>query len=440
MGWIDRLRGWLEQGGKRRTAASVSARVDDSPGWGSLSSRPHDYSQAETHKIYADALEAWRKNPLAWRIITITTDYVVGDRILVSSPLRRLDKFARAFWNHPKNRMDLRLESLCDELNRAGDLFVVLFRNPLDGMSYLRTVTKDRIKQIQTAENDWETELSFVEMGADGQERVWLSPEHPQAAGAGAVMLHYAVNRPAGALMGESDLTSMLTWLRNYSHMLEDRVRLHWAMRAFLWMVTVPTEMVAAKREQYRTAPESGSIVVKDREESWEAVAPKLNGLDAHYDLKAVRGMIDAGSGYPPHWRGEAADANLATAQAMQGPTERHLTRRQDYFVFVLQNLVLAAYQRAVEIGKERPLPTTEYSRLFSVSVPEVSRQDNQALARAARDMAETFKVMEELLPGRSPRLARVMVQQVMQVGGRPLDDRVVDQVLEETFGSQKGG
>ena len=39
--------------------------------------------------------------------------------------------------------------------------------------------------------------------------------------------------------------------------------------------------------------------------------------------------MIDAGSGYPPHWRGESGEANLATATAMQAPTERHLMRRQ---------------------------------------------------------------------------------------------------------------
>jgi hypothetical protein len=306
--------------------------VEDSPaGWSLLDQRPHDYHPGEVQRIYSDSLEAWRKNPLAWRIIAITTDYVVGDSIALSSPLRRFDRFVRTFWSHPKNRLDLRLEPMCDELSRAGDLFLVLFRNRLDGMSYLRVVTKDRIVRIQTAENDWETEIAYYEQESGGGERCWLSPHHPDSAAAEAVMLHYAVNRPAGALLGEGDLTTMLPWLQRYSRMLEDRVRLHWAMRAFLWMVTVPTEKVPVKKEQYRIPPESGSIVVKDKDESWEAVTPALHGIDASHDLKAVRGLIDAGSGYPPHWRGEAADANLATAQAMQSPTERHLMRRQDY-------------------------------------------------------------------------------------------------------------
>ena len=50
----------------------------------------------------------------------------------------------------------------------------------------------------------------------------------------------------------------MIPWLLRYSRMLEDRVRLHWAVRAFLWLVTVPSNKIDAKREQYRTPPDSG--------------------------------------------------------------------------------------------------------------------------------------------------------------------------------------
>ena len=83
-------------------------------------------------------------------------------------------------------------------------------------------------------------------------------------------------------------------------------------MRAFLWIVTVPSNKINEKQLQYSNPMDSGSIVVKDETEVWEAVNPDLHGADAGNDMKAVRGMIDAGSGYPPHWRGEAADANLA--------------------------------------------------------------------------------------------------------------------------------
>ena len=79
-----------------------------------------------------------------------------------------------------------------------------------------------------------------------------------------------------------------------------------------------------------------------------------MRGTDAAKDLQAVRMMVDAGSGYPPHWRGEAADANLATATAMQAPTERHLLRRQQYFSYMIQDILYHAYERSVQIGRSR--------------------------------------------------------------------------------------
>src|SRR4030042_5935404 len=180
--------------------------------WQSISGRKHDRSWSEIQELYTDSLPAWRKNPRAWRVINTTVNYVVGTGIHFTSPDPGLDKFIHDFWNHRKNQMDLRLVPMVEELSRSGDLFVLLFRNQVDGMSYLRFVTKDQILKIETASNDWETELVYYETPPAGeyQPRRWLSPEHPDAGTSDAVMLHYAVNKPIGALMGGSDLTTLL--------------------------------------------------------------------------------------------------------------------------------------------------------------------------------------------------------------------------------------
>ncbi len=418
---------------RRTKLAQVTSTVNDVAGWSSMTGRIQDYGLSEMQEIYADALTAWRKNPIAWRIIAVTSDYVVGDGIRIGSPNRSLNKFVNDFWNHPQNRMDLRLEGMSDELARSGDLFVLLFRNPLDGLSYIRFVTKDRIVKIETAPNDWERELTYFELLPDSSEpRPWISPDHPEAHKSEAVMLHYAVNKPVGALLGESDLTTMLPWLQRYSRMLEDRVRLHWALRAFLWFVTVPSNMVSAKKEQYRNPPEAGSIIVKDESEHWEVSAPSLQGGDASHDMKAVRGMIDAGSGYPPHWRGEAGDANLATAQAMQGPTERHLLRRQEYFGYILEDILFHAYERSRQAGMSRALACSDYKKIFSIVLPDVSRWDNEALARSAAALANALASVAAELPGKSAKFTRYILENVAKFTGWPLDDEELDSILEE--------
>jgi hypothetical protein len=435
MNYYDRFRIYVSDlfaGDLKHEAATVTAIVDDSPGWQPLTGRPHDLDPSQVFELYQDALEAWRKNPLAFRITGITTDYVVGDNIEISSSIRPLNKFIDLFWNHPKNLMALRLESMCDELSRAGDLFVLLFRNDQDGMSYIRFVTKDRIVKIDTAANDWETELIYYEQQDIGDPKAWYSPDHPSSINKDAVMLHYSVNRVIGAILGEGDLSSMIPWLQRYSRMLEDRVRLHWAVRAFLWIVTVPSSKVKSKQEQYRTPPESGNIIVKDEGEEWEVKTPTLRGADASYDLLAVRGMIDAGSGYPPHWRGESGEANLATATAMQAPTERHLLRRQNYFIYVLQDILYKAYQRGVETDKFSKLRTNVYSQLFTISAPDISRSDNEILARSVRDVIQGFSQLNYDLPGQSESYIKQMLRTAFKFSGEPQTEDVINQIYKE--------
>ena len=43
----------------------VTAKVDDSAGWASLTALPHERDWAEIQQLYDNALEAYRKNPIA---------------------------------------------------------------------------------------------------------------------------------------------------------------------------------------------------------------------------------------------------------------------------------------------------------------------------------------------------------------------------------------
>jgi hypothetical protein len=234
-------------------------------------------------------------------------------------------------------------------------------------------------------------------------------------------------------------LDTILPWLLRYSRMLEDRVRAHWATRAFLWFVKVPSHRVDSKREQYSSPPEPGSIVVHDEAESWEVKSPTLRALDAQHDLKAVRHMIDA-AGYPPHWRGEAGDANLATATAMQLRPERHLRRRQNYLVFMLQDMVYQAFVRAHQIGKggtglaeKQTEPLANYRKLFSVSVADVSRSDNRELALAGQALAGAFSdLFGHVSVERSPSLRRKALGLLFKFFGEPLSEEEIGRIEEE--------
>ena len=314
------------------------------------------------------------------------------------------------------------------------------FAQAHDGVSLLRFVTKDQVREIETRAADWELETAVLQQSDDPlNPRRWPTPANPAGRRAKAVILHYAVNRPIGASFGESDLATVLPWLLRYSRLLEDRVRLHWAARMFFWFVRVPSHRVPEKAEQYRTPPDAGSVIVHDESENWQAVAPVLRGMDAAPDMKAVRNMIDAGSGYPPHWRGEAADVNLATAQAMQEPAERHLARRQAYFAWLLQDLTFQAYARARAARPELwpEVDGRDYRRLFLVTVPDVSRSDNMQLAQASAELAGALERLQGQFPD-SPTLRRLLLKLVLRFAGEPQGDEVLDRILREASGQER--
>ena len=175
MNWFHRLRTWLSI----RLAVKTEI-TDDNTGWHRISHGSHDRDLAEQQKLYTDILTAWRKNPIAKRTVEITTDYVVGDEIKLSSPTNPLTHSSSYFWNHPQNHMPNRLESMCDELTRAGDLFPVLLRNAVDGMSYIRFLTKDQIGDIQTKKDDWETEMVYKQSTntIEENDKNWYSPQN----------------------------------------------------------------------------------------------------------------------------------------------------------------------------------------------------------------------------------------------------------------------
>ena len=208
--------------------AAVSVRVDDSPGWDSLTRPgPADRPWHERSNDLDDALEAWRKNFLVRRIVALTRSYVIASGITVSSKLPQVDEFIRTFWNHPQNKMTRRLGPMCDELTRAGEIFPVLFTNRSDGISYVRFVPASQIREIETDTEDYETEIKYGQMQKITTElKWWNGPGHKRAykrsrGGAGGtftpLMLHFTVNCPLGATRGEGDLGPILPWAKRYA-------------------------------------------------------------------------------------------------------------------------------------------------------------------------------------------------------------------------------
>jgi hypothetical protein len=107
--------------------------------------------------------------------------------------------------------------------------------------------------------------------------------------------------------------------------------------------------------------------------------------------------------------------------------------RRQKYFTFLLQDILFHAYQRSVEAGRSRKLATSDYSKLFSVSAPDISRSDNEALARSARDITQGMQVLASQLPGQSETFTKQLLRIVFKFAGEPQTEDVIESIYQES-------
>ncbi len=393
-------RGWRALWRVAREGAAGNAQMAVMPilpglpsdGMTGFGGEPYEAGAPDTGRIQREALEAWRVNPLARRLVSLVTSYTVGDGIRLSSSYAPLDGFLRYFWADANNRLDLELPEWSDELSRSGELFLALFTDPVTGHSSVRAVPAMAIARVEWQAGDYRTELAYQDVsGGVVSERWWKAPAHPEASASEPIMLHYAVNRPVGALRGESDLAPILPWLRRYSRWLEDRVRLNASVRAFVWVVNAPGRIRAQLAEQYRTPPEPGTVIIADENEKWSAVTPNLHAADAEKDGRAIRWMIAAsGPGTALLDLGEGEDSNLATGQVMQEQKRRFLRRRQRFLVHLLIDLSLHAFARwaAVTDAPVRAVSVEDVTAL----VPDISPEDNAQLAQAAAAIVDAME------------------------------------------------
>ncbi len=367
-----------------------------------LGDNPAERYAPDREELQRQVLEAWRVNPLARRIVGLTSQYVVGGGISYSCDHTPTAAFLRACWEHPLNRLAVRVYEWCDELTRSGNLFLLLSTD-LAGMSYLRAVPALQVRAIHSRANDPDQETAY-EMQAErlnsAEPRVWPAYDPFQDAplesgGFPTVMLHYAVNRPVGAQWGESDLAPILRWFSRYSAWLEDRARLNHFRNAFLYIVRARFTSDAERRARQsalNTAPPSpGSILVTDENENWDTLHPRLESDEAGQDGLALKKMLAAGAGIPLHFLAEPEGATRTTAEAAGGPTYRHFEQRQRFFLWLLGDVLQAVVNR-------RSMLDHRVSRRAEIRLhgADISARDNIALAMAAGNISPALYTLRD--------------------------------------------
>ncbi len=346
---------------------------------GGLSELYRDRADYDREKIFEECLRAWRVNPLARKIVKLTTAFVVGKGITISSAHAATNKFLQAWYTDALNNFRKNIKRWLDEQTRTGNLFFLFSVDTETGMSHVRAVPAELIREIQTTGNDVEQETYYVRKELEASPWEAFDPLKEQE----VFMVHFAVNQPVGVPWGEPDLAPLLVWLGRYASWLEDRVRLNRFRNAFMFIVNGNYKDEGERRirelEINANPPKPGSILVADaKKEMWGILSAQLDSFDASSDGLNIKKMISSGTPFPLHYLAEPESATSTTAEAAGTPTFRSLQDIQDEFLNLIQSLA----QIAVTIRKKHDRRVNPDAEIV-VSGADITERDNSLLALA---------------------------------------------------------
>ena len=346
--------------------------------------------------ILTQAITAWRSNPIARRLIELTTEFVLGDGFTFTAP-RSVEKLLQAFWDHPLNDLSQQLPEWADEAWRTGDLFLLLSVDP-GGQVYVRALPSESIGLIDTRANDYRQETFYRRDAMDENPYPAYSPPNTEYLGEVAggqrgsgVVLHFPLSRAVAANFGESDLAPVLYWIGLYRQWLEDRARLNYFRQMFSFVLQRPFTNQAEKEKYMRDFAaklprKSGGVLGLDPNEILTALNPNLASSEAELDGLAIKRMIAAGAGIPLHYLAEPESSTRTTAEAAGTPTFKRFKRRQQYLVNVVQTLL----QTVVAIRRTYNPSLPAHPRI-AVVPPDITERDNANLAIAVQRVVTAF-------------------------------------------------
>lgn len=341
----------------------------------------HEFTREGLRKIVDLARMMFIKNPLIKRGVMVKALYIWAQGVTVRYKHPELNKVLQAFWDDPKNMVELTghqaqmLKQVDYEV--VSNIFFVFFTKPSDGRVRVRSLPFEEITDIicdpEDAKNPWfyvrkwtEKKLNQTTGRINTTRRVAYYPDwnyKPKIKPAkirnvdvmwDTPVYHVKTGGMSGWKFGVSQVYAAIDWARAYKEFLEDVASLMRAYSKFAWKRVTKggKKAIAAERARMASTLASGG-------DSTETNPPPVTGamaiLGEGTDLQPmqVRGasispddgrrlllMVAAAEGLPETYYGDVSVGTFATAKTMDRPTELAMKEGQTTWTDILRNII----------------------------------------------------------------------------------------------------
>lgn len=403
----------------------------DDMGWEPMagSKYPNQFTKAAIDKIAQMARVYWLKNPLIKRAVATQTSYVFGQGIDVVAEDENVQEVIDAFMEDTKNRAELTGEQAFmtkeTELQVTANLFFVLFSNPVNGATRIRTIPLNEITKIVYNPDDGGEPWYYLrewnqpnEAGSDTYDvRKAYYPDINYSPRSGLPdrfnnidvmknnpVYHVKTNCLTDMSFGVSEIYAAIDWAKAYKEFLEDWYSIVKSLSKFAWKATskAGAQGMDAALNTLRGAvsgtpgtavdgdlPGQSAQVWMSTDNFDLAPMPKSGATVAVDDGRRALLMVCAATGIFEHYFGDPSTGNLATATAMEQPMRLMFQERQQLWIDVLTTILDYVIDRSAlstagtlhgtlvynDYG-EAHVDTGSTDRSFDVTFPPILQED----------------------------------------------------------------
>lgn len=387
-----------------RMTEAVGITIDnDEDGWRRLSGdTQRDLSPTSQWRMRETAAYLWEANALANRMIELPIAFMLAEGVALKHEDEVLQLVLSEFWNDPINRWDIKLERKVRELAMFGEQCWPTFVNEYTGHVRLGYLDPALIETVVHDPDNPEQPIGIVTVkdakGRALRYRVIVNGPDDELFTSRTQAIrdtftdgecfYYQVNVLSAGKRGRSDLLAIADWLDGYDSYLFNELERAQDTRAHIWDVTLTganEETVKTRAREMRT-PGPRAIRVHNENETWQAVAPDLNGADSEAVARLFRNHALGGGTLPEHWFGGGGDVNRAVGAEMGEPTFKVMSMRQRLWKHILQDV--GRYQLRKYLGARTSEPRWNDPQLLCEAVfPELTARDTTKWAAAMQQV-----------------------------------------------------
>lgn len=391
---------------KEAVAVGVSGRSEDI-GYRRITSKSDKELQPQRwQKQMSVAHFLWLQNPMAFRLMELYSDFVIGDGYTFQAKDPQVQEILDRHWKDPDNAWEIAQYDRHTESIVFGTFCMRAFVNKFNGHVKLSPMDPAWISEVIGHRDiaGRATQLK-VQRGIDSTTETWdvicedRDSESPSFEKLQGQVFYFGLNKLSFTLQGISDLYRIADWVDAFDQFVFSTLERIYFLHAHLYDITITDaeqeECQDKVKELELNPPKPGGFRVHSDKESWEALAPDLKSAEVKEIAGVIKGLILGSMGLPEHWFGEGGDVNKATAVAMHGPIYRKLKRKQSQWSTIMRTVLQFQIDQAVLAGR---LLTTlpggaARDMSFEVRPAEISGRDIKAFYDSMKSAVESLSL-----------------------------------------------